>query len=474
MSEQNLRSMSRPSRALGLLGGGSLLAATAGAGLGALLVTAGPAGAATYTVSSLDDNGAGTLRQAIADANASPGADVIDFAPGLAGTITLTTGKIVVTDDFTISGPGSAVLAVSGNNTSQIFYIYSDDSVVESTITGLTLTEGSDENPATGYGGGAIAAWSSNLTLNDVHITNSVTNGKGGAVLVARAASALGRDASFTMSNSVISGNSAQGVGGAIALYIVGGATITNSVIEDNDSYAGGGLAVQQRGDMPPLDADPVVIANSRFSSNTATTAGGAIWTLNTANSQDLFLDRVSLIENSAVYGGGVYVAENSDNVLILSSTVSGNTGGGVFSGAALTAIGYSTLSDNIGNGLEVGSGELEIEHTILSGGTLALASPATVSWSVVQTGSTNVISGSNNLLGTDPALLPLLQFSNTAWVRPIETTSPAFNAGDPAFVAPPEVDQTGRTRVAFGRIDIGAFEAQAMDPDPVVPTFTG
>ncbi|MDQ2922520.1 MAG: hypothetical protein M3R52_13030, partial [Acidobacteriota bacterium] len=50
-----------------------------------------PVFAATFTVSNTDDSGAGSLRQAIIDANVSAGTDVISFnipsgAPGCVGT----------------------------------------------------------------------------------------------------------------------------------------------------------------------------------------------------------------------------------------------------------------------------------------------------------------------------------------------------------------------------------------------------
>src|SRR5438045_485233 len=44
---------------------------------------------AVLTVSTLDDDGAGSLRQAITDANASEEDDVIQFASGLEGAISL-------------------------------------------------------------------------------------------------------------------------------------------------------------------------------------------------------------------------------------------------------------------------------------------------------------------------------------------------------------------------------------------------
>ncbi|HEY1379637.1 MAG TPA: hypothetical protein VGF55_22730, partial [Gemmataceae bacterium] len=44
---------------------------------------------ATFTVLNVADTGAGSLRQAVLDANAQAGADTIRFADGLVGTIGL-------------------------------------------------------------------------------------------------------------------------------------------------------------------------------------------------------------------------------------------------------------------------------------------------------------------------------------------------------------------------------------------------
>src|SRR5262245_34743698 len=59
--------------------------------LGMALAAGQPAQATTFTVTNLDDDGAGSLRQAIAAANGAAGADVIDFQAGLNGTIQLIT-----------------------------------------------------------------------------------------------------------------------------------------------------------------------------------------------------------------------------------------------------------------------------------------------------------------------------------------------------------------------------------------------
>src|SRR5262245_50833387 len=68
---------------------------------------------ATLTVSNLEDAGAGSLRQAILDANDTtthPGADVIEFDSGMSGTIELALGEMSITDDLAIIGPGASTL----------------------------------------------------------------------------------------------------------------------------------------------------------------------------------------------------------------------------------------------------------------------------------------------------------------------------------------------------------------------------
>src|SRR5262249_37855507 len=88
--------------------------------------------ATTFTVTNTGDNGGvnpvpgagtGTLRQAIVDANAMAGADII--AAGGTGTITLCSALPQITQDLTINGPGAGMLTVSGNNSFQVFNIAS-------------------------------------------------------------------------------------------------------------------------------------------------------------------------------------------------------------------------------------------------------------------------------------------------------------------------------------------------------------
>jgi hypothetical protein len=94
----------------------------------------------TFTVDNLADSGVGSLRAAIADANANPGADLIRFASTARdGTITLISGQLSITDDLAIVGPGAGRLAVSGNDASRVFEINGGVTVG---IDGLTVTHG--------------------------------------------------------------------------------------------------------------------------------------------------------------------------------------------------------------------------------------------------------------------------------------------------------------------------------------------
>ena len=58
---------------------------------------------AAFTVTSGTDDGVGSLRAEIALADASPGADTINFQAGL-NAVTLTSGRLTLNSDLTITG----------------------------------------------------------------------------------------------------------------------------------------------------------------------------------------------------------------------------------------------------------------------------------------------------------------------------------------------------------------------------------
>src|SRR5215831_13608019 len=77
---------------------------------GATLLGTSAASAATITVINTNDNGPGSLRQALVDANDG---DTINFDPSLKGqAIRLTGPELVIDKSITIGGPGSDLIAV--------------------------------------------------------------------------------------------------------------------------------------------------------------------------------------------------------------------------------------------------------------------------------------------------------------------------------------------------------------------------
>lgn len=145
----------------------------------------------TFTVTNTNDSGAGSLRQAILDAEASVGADIIDMT-GITGTITLASGLPNITEDLTINGAGIASTIIDGNSQVRPFFIggafQSSTEVPVVTIDGVTIQNGYAEggSPSGNAGGGAgmgggMFVNNGNITLTNVLFSgNSVLGGTGG------------------------------------------------------------------------------------------------------------------------------------------------------------------------------------------------------------------------------------------------------------------------------------------------------
>ena len=116
--------------------------------------------ATTIIVSNTNDNGPGSLRQALAIANDG---DTID-ATNISGVITLTTGELRVNARVMINGPGANVLAVDANAASDAFHVTSIGPV---TISDLTIRNGQNS-----FGGGILNSNGGVLT-----IANSIVSG---------------------------------------------------------------------------------------------------------------------------------------------------------------------------------------------------------------------------------------------------------------------------------------------------------
>lgn len=223
---------------------------------------------ATLIVTNLNDSGAGSLRQAVLDANASVGvADEIRFADGMTGTVVLTSGQLALTDDVTISGDTTgdkrADITISGNNASRIFNQTGSNTDVA--LQGLTLINAG----TTSIFGGAVRAYESGtLAISDTTISNNTSRSGSGIYAVMT---------TVTVTNSLIANNTATSgtfTGGGI--YVSGDTlTLVNTTVDGNSTNSlGGGIGAA---------GATVNLINSTITNNhadvdgTSTTASGGM-----------------------------------------------------------------------------------------------------------------------------------------------------------------------------------------------------
>src|SRR5262245_56879321 len=392
-----------------------------------------------FPVTTLNDAGGGSLRQAILNANAAAGDDTITFQPGLSGTITLTTGELPVTGSVTILGPGADALAVSGNNASRIFAVKRTAGIpIDVAISGLTLTRGQSGE----FDGGAIDVAGEVLALSGVVITGSTAQNGGGI--------SLGPGGRLTLDNCTVSGNHADRLltplGGGLSLNVNSVTVIRNSTISGNKAIAGSGGGVFVRSD------GSLTVENSTVSGNSAGVDGGGI----DVDAATLVVRNSTVSGNSARFdGGGIWVGRATAE--ILNSTVAfnraagdnagGGQGGGVFARPDASVTLRSTLvGDNA-----VGA----------TGAGPDVSGPVTATNSLVENtaGTTFAAGSAGNILGLDPLLGPLQFNGGPTQTHALLPGSPALEHGaNPAGLT---TDQrgVGFPRVLGAAADIGAFE---------------
>lgn len=341
--------------------GSAAILASAGASAAVVLSGAGEAGAVatTYTVTQSTDDGTatvGSLSWAIAQADANPGVDTIDFS--VTGTITVTGDLLHITDAVHITGPGASVLTIDGgwrhgDGTSaghSLFVfdrVYSADGTNE--ISGLTITGGMAEDN---------------------------TDNSGGAIQVYYGS------ADLLIADSVITANSSpSNDGGGIQLYHnTGTVTISGTTISDNEALLGGGGGLYAHGGTTDGRSLTIVIRDSQITGNYAYNDGGGLY----VRQATLQVDHSTISNNVAYYassGGGVAIKRDA-TVTINSSTISGNRAG---QGGAISAHGGgdtvtsltvfdTVISDNTasvqGGGLYVSTATISIDDTTISGNT--------------------------------------------------------------------------------------------------------
>jgi hypothetical protein len=233
----------------------------------------------TFTVHNLADSGPDSLRQAVLDSNAQPGADVIRFAPAARdGTIALTGGELSITDDLILDGPGVNRLTISGNDTSRVFSV----------------------------SGGATDVEIRDLTIANGRATDATAVGPFGPVTMG--GGLLNTGARVILSHVTLANNQAVGPiaqGGAIANFSGATLVVTHSTFTENraagTSYGSAGAIVSDGGSVLVLD-------HSTFTGNQATASLGA---------------GPVVIQGNAV--GGAVKSAGGSQATVLHSTFEGN-----------------------------------------------------------------------------------------------------------------------------------------------------
>ncbi len=421
------------------------VAAGATVAMGATLVATGSAQAATFNVSNLNDDGPGSLRQAIKDANTNGiGSDDIVFASGLSGTIDVGSsgnGGLYALTAMNIKGPGADKLTLRGGgaNLDYVFYSGTDSSFYGAsagdpvTLSGVTIT-----------GGNAAG-----------HKNASYTSGGG----------IWNQDFNLTVSASVIAGNYAQNDGGGIfSATPQGSLTVVDSTVSGNnassgDSSYGGGI----------MSNSPVTIQRSTVSGNTAGGDGGGIYVEDHV-SLPLTIENSTIADNSSVANGGDDEGGGTWNyqgpTVIRSSTITGNRvggpgglGGGVYTGAVYTAVITNTILANNhgtkGNDLYL-RGDGQVGFSLIKD----TANATQTGHSLNQTGP--------NVFGVDPQLGGLASNGGPTQTEAPAASSPVVDKGNASGL---NSDQRGVLRpIDFPAIpnaaggdgsDMGAVELQ-------------
>lgn len=428
-----------------------------------------------------------TLRAAVQEANAWPGADYIILPANTYSLATqlgvnedsAATGDIDISEDLVITGAGAASTiidggrAIPGNTTpDRVFQILAGTTVA---ITGVTIQNGSTSNIPSGNQGGGGIYNAGTLTLTDSTVTSNDSGQSGGGIHNEQGILTIRRS---SIINNTKSGSSGANLGGGIGA-LFGTTTIIDSVISGNTAFGSGGGVNLTNGTM--------TITNSIIDSNAATgQTGGGI-----SNSGDVTVVNSAVTNNTARNGGGYY-STGQGTATFTNTTISGNTvdvdGGGLFNHTTLSLI-HTTVSDNsattgLGDGLYTDStgsttvATSTLRHSLIADNNGNDCDTRSVD-SVVSEGYNRDSDGTCGLAGTGDATdtVANLNFgalgSNGGFTQThaLAAGSTALDTVPLADCPPPDDDQRGATRPDGGagfNCDTGSFERVAAETTAV------
>lgn len=438
----------------------------------ALFFPTRPAQAATFTVDSPLDAvdaapgdgvcataaGVCTLRAAIQEANALPGADVVTLTGGQTYTLTLAgaddlaaSGDLDIRETLTLLNLGVEPAIIHANRldraldvisgTVQITGVWVQGGQVSGDGGGLRVLTGTVtlanvtlfDNTATRGGGLAVSGGAQVIGLNVHLISNTATNNGGGLFNTGLAQFSL-----VGLFNSLLISNTATNGGGVFNEAILG---LNNVTVSGNAATGNGGGVVN--GNNALLPSGILELRNATLTGNRADSDGN-----NTGN------------------GGGLY--QNSNNSLL-----------GTF--VTDTVRLHNTLLAGNADGPGVNHPDCSVVSS-----PFPASPPTSFGYNLLQTlaGCAGFSPAAGDQTGVNPQLLPLGDYGGLGWTHALSPTSPAIDAGHPAgcldsLGLPLVVDQRGLPRPVDGNgdssavCDVGAFEFAANATTDLGVTLT-
>ncbi len=303
---------------------GSILGSRiAGLAVVAVLLLPGSAAAIPYVVVNDADSGAGTLREKITLANASPGVpDTITFnIPSFDGAITLASSLPSISDNLEIQGPGAGLLTIDGNQAADTVLSNGGGAPVTK-VSGLTVKGGRNDVGTNYFSAGIQNFIAANLTLNGVTVTQNVSGpaGPDPATTSQVFGAGINNNGTLTLNHSNVTANQAVvTVDGNFAANVFG-AGITNSggsaLLFLNKSTVSGNIATASAPD-PMGDASVSGAGIANISGGTVTIDRSTV----SGNSATASAADGDLALGSGIYQGGTALFLTSSTIAANSAT---------------------------------------------------------------------------------------------------------------------------------------------------------
>ena len=243
------------------------------------------------------------------------------------------------------------------------------------------------------------------------------------------------------------------------------GANLTLDGLTLINGNATGALIPQGGAVFANTNGATIVVTNTTFSNNVAPNGGGAIRT----HSLNTLIIRGSTFQNNMASGNSAAggAIEASDFFQITNSTFSSNSatsGGGAISAVAPGTLAHVTLANNSGVAALAASAQVTLQNTIIASSVASNcggAGPFLAQGNNLQFGGTTPNSCGAGIPTVDPQLSALANNGGPTYTMALAPTSPAVDAAD--FSLCTATDQRGIARPQGAGCDIGAFESTVV-----------